>query len=298
MTQTILILGGSGRLARNAAEAFWNAGWQIKFHDRKTGSLKDDAIGVDVILNSWHPSYDKWQEDVPTLTRRVIEAAKASGATVIVPGNVYSYGASMPQVLTEATPHRPSNILCQIRQDMEETFRASGVPIILIRAGDFLDTEQSGNWFDSVMIKLLPKALTYPGNPDIPHSWAFLPDVAQVMVQLANRRSELPRFAEFGFEGYTITGRELAAALGRVTGNVVKLRPFAWWQISLASPFWKMARYLKMMRYLWDTPHSIDGGALHSVLPLVDVTPLDQALSQALPQADHHPFMAEAVAAA
>ena len=36
------------------------------------------------------------------------------------------------------------------------------------------------------------------------------------------------------------------------------------------------------MRYLWDTPHSLDGNLFHRLLPDFRATPVDQALSQAI----------------
>ena len=45
MQQTVLILGGTGRFGRAAAEAFWNAGWRVRVFDRKTDRLPEAADG-------------------------------------------------------------------------------------------------------------------------------------------------------------------------------------------------------------------------------------------------------------
>jgi hypothetical protein len=44
-------------------------------------------------------------ETVPGLTAKVIAAAKATGAAVMIPGNVYVFGRDLPEVLTPDTPH-------------------------------------------------------------------------------------------------------------------------------------------------------------------------------------------------
>lgn len=98
MTQTALILGPTGRFGRNMALAFENAGWAVKRFDRKTDTLNSAAMGADVIVHGWNPTYDRWAKDVPVLTKKVIAAAKVSGATVLIPGNVYVYGADAPAV--------------------------------------------------------------------------------------------------------------------------------------------------------------------------------------------------------
>ena len=88
MTGTVLILGASGRFGRNAAEAFWNAGWQVRNFERGADTLNAAAQGVDVIVNGWTPAYPDWARLVPDLTQQVISAARSSGATVLIPGNI------------------------------------------------------------------------------------------------------------------------------------------------------------------------------------------------------------------
>ncbi|WP_020041478.1 hypothetical protein [Salipiger mucosus] len=279
MTGTVLILGGSGRFGSNAAEAFWNAGWRVRLFDRASGDLDAEAEGADVIVNGWNPAYPDWARDLPGQTRRLIEVARRSGATVLIPGNLYVYGAGSPEVLGVATPHRAENPLGRLRREMEETWRASGCRVILLRAGDFLDTRASGNWFDRMMAPKLPRgALTYPGNPDVPHAWAFLPDLARAAVALAERRVELPAFAEIPFPGITLTGREMAATLTSVMGREVRVRRMHWWPLRLAAPVWPMARHLLEMRYLWDMPHRIDPAPFETLLPGFASTPPEDAL--------------------
>ena len=71
----------------------------------------------------------------------VIEAAKASGATVILPGNVYVFG-NHPGIFDTTTPHRATTKKGRIRMDLEAAYRAAakdGVQTINLRAGDLID---------------------------------------------------------------------------------------------------------------------------------------------------------------
>lgn len=294
MTQTVLILGASGRFGRNAATAFRQAGWTVVAFDRTRDDLQGAARRADVIVNAWNPPYPDWARQVPGLHAQVIEAAKAAGATVIVPGNVYVFGAETPAPWGPDTPHRATNPLGRIRIEMEAAYRASGVRTIILRAGDFLDTEASGNWFDQIMIKPLARGrFTYPGNPDIAHAWAFLPDLTRAAVALAERRKALPQFCDVTFPGYTATGRDIAQALTQVTGRQVTLKQMSWLPLHLARPFWPMAGCLLEMRYLWNTPHRLDGAVFDALLPEFRQTPLIQAVAQAIPpglrKGDVHP---------
>ena len=52
MTQTILILGSSGRCGRHASDAFNVAGWTVRRFDRAHDDLDTAMSGVDVVLNA------------------------------------------------------------------------------------------------------------------------------------------------------------------------------------------------------------------------------------------------------
>lgn len=281
MTQTVLILGGQGRFARNTAAAFAKAGWQVR-HAGRADDLTRAAIGADVIVMGWNPPYHRWVAQVPGQQARVIAAARASGATVIIPGNIYVFGAGAGPVLGTDTPHNATNPLGRVRIALEKAWRDSGLPVILLRMGDFLDTAPSGGMFDRVMLTTLPKGvLRYPGQTDIPHAWAYLPDAARAAVALAERRAHLPRFADVPFPGFTLTGAELAQGLAQARGHNVGLRGVPWWQMRLVQPFMPVIAGIFEMRYLWNMPHQLADQPFRDLLPDFRTTPLPDALRTA-----------------
>jgi nucleoside-diphosphate-sugar epimerase len=122
---------------------------------------------------------------------------------------------------------------------------------------------------------------TYPGRGDVPHAWAYLPDMARAAVLLAERREELGRFEDVPFAGLTLTGDGLAEALSAATGLSLRRARFPWWQLQLARPVWPMARHLLEMRYLWDTPHWLDGARFAELCPEFRATSAEEALAAA-----------------
>lgn len=282
MVGKVLILGSQGRFGRNAAEAFWNAGWSVSCFDRGSDLLVA-AQGADVILHGWNPPYPDWASQIPDQTARVIAAARVSGATVVLPGNLYVYGADAPDSLGPHLPHAATNPLGRIRIEMERQLREANIPLIILRAGDFLDTEASGNWFDKVIVKSLAKGhLTYPGDPQTPHAWAFLPDMARATVELAQRRHYLGLVTDIAFPGYTLTAVDLAAACSAALGKPIRIKRMAWWPIRLMQPFAPIAAPLLEMRYLWDKPQAIARNSFDAVLPDFIATPVAEALAQAI----------------
>lgn len=282
--QTVLILGPTGKFGRASATAFQTAGWNVRRFDRKTDDLMSAARGADVIVMGWHPpTYDTWAHEMPPMHRAVIEAAKATGATVIVPANVYVYGPEAPHGWTADTPHLAKNPLGRLRIEVEQMYRQAGVRTILLRCGDFIDTTASGNWFDRFITKRAVKGtISYPGRTDIPHAWANLPDAARAAVHLAEKRDTLAPFEDVPFDGYTLTGQELASAIGDVLHRRVTVQPFPWWQLKLLRPVMPMLNGVFEMRYLWDLPHSLDGSKLQRLCPGFAPTPLQTALRTAM----------------
>lgn len=282
MQKTVLILGASGRFGRNAAEAFWNAGWSIRSFDRRHDDLNEAAQGADVIVAAWNPAYSDWAAQLPSLHARIQEAARRAGAMVLIPGNVYVYGQDTPAPWREDSPHNARNPLGRLRVEMEKSYRDSGVQTVILRAGDFIDTEASGNWLDRMMLPSLPRgALTYPGRPDIAHAWAWLPDLTRAAAEIAEQKESLPRFTDVSFPGHTMTGAQMADMLSDIAGRRITLRRMSWLPLRLAAPVWPMGRCLLEMRYLWDTPHWLESERFDTLCPRFVPTTPEEALARA-----------------
>ncbi len=283
MTQTILILGASGRVGQAAARAFSDAGWTVRTFDRARDDLARSAAGADVILHAMNPAYPDWATQALPLLDRTLAVAERTGALVILPGNVYVFGDGAPELLGPATPHAARNPLGRIRIEMEARLSRAACPTLVLRAGDFIDSGPSGNWFDKVILGQLDKGrFVYPGALDRLHAWAWLPDLARAMVGLAERRGDLPAHADVPFPGFALTGAELHASVSRAAGTTLEQRRFPWWQLALAAPVWKMARGLREMRYLWSIPHRLDPAPLARLLPDFQPTDPDEALRLAV----------------
>jgi nucleoside-diphosphate-sugar epimerase len=304
MAGRILILGAAGRIGRAAAEAFRDAGWTVTSAARRrsiasiaagTSPVELDAFdadsvakaarGADVVLHALNPPYTHWRRHALPLAETVLNAARTSGATLMLPGNVYNYGSPLPPVIDETTPMRPTSRKGAIRVEIEARCRAAtqdGVRCIVVRAGDFYGGGL-GSWFDRVILKNIATGdVVYPGPTDRRHAWAYLPDLAATMVRLAERREQLAPFACFGFAGHTVTGDELVAALAAATNRTLSVSAMPWTMLRLLSPVVPIFRELAEMAYLWREPHEIDGGKLKATIEDVPSTPFAAAVSAAV----------------
>ena len=282
MNQNVLILGPTGRFGRNAALAFENAGWNVRRFDRASDTLESAAREMDVIVQAWNPPYHKWAAQVIAMQPAIYREALANNATVIIPGNVYMFGNQTPAPWSHTSQHAARNTLGKIRIAMEQSYKDAGVRAIVLRAGDYLDTEASGNWFDKIMAPGLRKGvLTYPGTAGIDHAWRFLLDVARAAVALAEMHKSLDRFTDVCYKGYTLSGEQLAATIATIRGHDVRLKLMQRWPLQLLRPFIPDIKHIIEMEYLWHTPHSLDPTLFNELVPDFSTSPAVDALRKA-----------------
>lgn len=317
LNSCVLILGGRGRLGFATATAFAQAGWRVICHLRPgaqpvadshpsiqwlshnlgdTVGLAQAARGAQVVVHALNPVYTnrQWRRDAPAMLGQSLEITRALGATLMLPGNIYNFGADMPALLSEDTPQQAQTVKGQIRMSMEQQMQASGVRCVVIRAGDFFGGGH-GSWFDQTIAKDLRKgAMTYPGDSNTPTAWAYLPDLARTFVLVAQRRAALGRFEVFHFAGNSLTGQQWLAAMTPVAqargwvapGASLQYKTLPWAIIRIGAWFHPVWASLMEMQYLWKTPHALDNRKLVKLIGAEPHTPLVQAARQALQALD------------
>ncbi|MGU7773079.1 NAD-dependent epimerase/dehydratase family protein [Burkholderia sp. MR1-5-21] len=307
-----LVLGATGGIGGEVARQLRDAGWQVRALQRVLESatlqrdgltwIRGDALdreavmqaarGCSVIVHAVNPpGYRRWSELVLPMVDNTIAAAASAGATVVLPGTVYNFGADAFPVLLEDAPQHPSTRKGAIRVELERRLQAAtaqGVRTIVVRAGDFFGPRAVSNWFSLGLVKpgRPVAAVSVPGRPGVGHQWSYVPDVARAMVELIERRDMLEPFARFHLGGHwDADGTQMAQAVCRVAqrhGLRPALRKFPWWFVWAASPFVTTLRELLEMRYLWREPIRMDNARVTAVLGREPVTPLDTAVEETL----------------
>lgn len=307
--KTALVLGASGGVGGEVARRLAAGGWRVRALARdparapaidgvawvagdamQGAGVLEAARGAALIVHAVNPpGYRNWGTLVLPMIDNTIAAARASGARILLPGTIYNYGAGTAQPLTEATPQLASSRKGAIRVELERRLQAAaqqGVRVLIVRAGDFFGPRPGNNWFSQGLVR--PgrplAALTYPGAAGVGHAWAYLPDLADTMVRLAEQEARLGRFECFHFRGHwDADGSRMVQAIGRVSGTArLKVKPLPWAALWLLSPLVAMFREMLEMRYLWREPFELDNTRLLQFLGSETHTPLDAAVAAAL----------------
>ena len=254
------------------------------------GDVLRAARGASVIVHAVNPpGYRNWGKVVLPMIDNTIAAAKAVGARIVLPGTVYNFGPDAFPSLVEDSPQHPLTVKGKIRVALEQRLEAAagdGAPVLIVRAGDYFGPGAGNTWFAQGVVKPgEPLAfVTHPGKKGVGHQWAYLPDVAETMVQLIERADTLPNFARFHMDGFfDADGTQMTAAIRRVTGKPdLKVKGFPWLFVRLASPFVRMFRELSEMRYLWRVALRMRNARLVAALGAEPHTPIDEAVRATL----------------
>ncbi|MFI0258061.1 NAD-dependent epimerase/dehydratase family protein [Streptomyces sp. NPDC017056] len=245
------------------------------------GRLTEAARGAAAIHQCASPPYHRWTRDWPALAASVNQVAEATGAVLVMLGNLYGYGP-VDGELTEDLPLAATGPKGRVRAELWERARAlheaGRVKAVEVRASDFFGpgVTDGGHLASRVVPRLLDgKPVSVLGDPDVPHSWTYLPDVAATMAQAAVLEEAWGRAWHVPTEP-ALSVREMVgrlAAQARVEPVPVRRLPSAVvGALSVVSP---LLRELREIRYQFDRPFVVDSTAYRKAFTAA-ATPLDE----------------------
>ena len=112
---------------------------------------------------------------------------------------------------------------------MAQRARRSGLRSVVIRAGDFFGGGRGSLAGPGDRQGPAARASSvYPGPLDVPHAWAYLPDLARAFERVAQHPARLDGAQVFHFAGHALTGRTGARRWRRLRAKpagCVRTRP-------------------------------------------------------------------------
>lgn len=304
MGKTITILGINGHVGHASAQAFSAAGWRVIGMGRtnrhplasvefvpgdadRVEDMRRATAEADVVLNALNLPYDKWGNGAAeALMARVIEAVADRGKTLLFPGNIYNYRASDTLVIPDLAP-KPQTERGAIRVRMEAQLAAAAqsgrLQAIILRAGNFYGSSLGGDWFGQLILREANKNRVAL-NParTVRTAWAYLPDLAQAFLTLAEHRESFEAFENFHFSGHLVNADQLFAAMQKSVPQKLKRVTYPWLMLGLMGIFNPVIRGLIEMRYLWEHEIGLADPRLDALLGSDFGTPLDVAIAATL----------------
>lgn len=239
------------------------------------------------LYNCANPAYHRWTTDWPPIAASLLGAAEQTGAGLVTMGNLYAYGP-VDRPMTEDLPLRPAGKKAGVRArmwtDALAAHDAGRVRATEARASDYFgpgltDTSHLG---ERVVPRILSgRTVRVIGDPDAPHSWTFVPDVARALTILGTDDRAWGRPWHVPTNP-PLTQREMIGEASRAAGvagpRVVPLPHFALRAAGLVSP---LIRELEETRYQFVRPFVLDSSAFTTTFGVAP-TPMDQALGETI----------------
>lgn len=213
------------------------------------------CTNADVIYQCAAPPYHQWTIAFPAIQEAAIAAAEASGAVLVAVENLYGYGRA--GTLTEDMPlsamTRKGALRAQLSEELMSAHAAGRARCVAGRATDFfgprVHMSALGERFWPAVLS--GKTVDWIGDPDAPHSFAYLSDLAAAYVALGKTPStwgqawHLPALPP-------ITAREICEMARPSGAPPAKFRQTPSWLLHAVGLFQPAAGEMVEMRYMFD----------------------------------------------
>jgi nucleoside-diphosphate-sugar epimerase len=261
--------------------------------------LSELARGAATITNCANPAYTEWHTVWPPLAASILAAAESSGAVLVTLSNLYAYAPpTRPMRATDPLdpPTDKGEIRAAMWRDALAAHEAGRIRAAEARASDFVGpgVGKNGHLGDRVVPKVLAgKSVSVLGDPDAPHSWTAIQDVARTLVALgADERA-------WGRAWHVPTAppqssREMIDRMAGLAGvEPVKVRSVPRIALAAASLVSADMREIRKVAYQFEQPFVIDAADTTAVFG-IEPTPLDDTLQATIDS--YRPSPAAAVA--
>ncbi|MEA3511182.1 MAG: NAD-dependent epimerase/dehydratase family protein [Actinomycetota bacterium] len=246
-----------------------------------------------VVYFSLNPPYTSWPEMFPPLQAAVIEGAASAGAKLVAVDNLYMYGPTAGQPLTEDLPHaattRKGSVRAKMAEDLMAAHDAGKVRVAAGRPSDYFGPRG--------LLTAMGERVFYPalsgkkaqvmGDPDQLHSYSYLPDVARALIVLGER-DEADGKAWHLPNAPAVTTRQFIEMVYEAAGTEAGIQAMPRIMVSAVGLFNGNVRELKEMLYEFEEPFVVDDSRFETAFG-GSATPLPEAIDTTVAWFRSHP---------
>jgi nucleoside-diphosphate-sugar epimerase len=242
------------------------------------------AEGASVVYQCLNAPYTDWPARFPPLQRGVLSAAERNDALLVSLENLYGYGPTAGKAMTEDLPLAATTVKGRTRAAMTQELLAAAeagrVRIAIGRASDFFGAGiTTGTTLGERVFAnaIAGKRADFIGNPDLPHTYSYVPDIAAGLATLGTDERAVDGVWHLpGPE--TVTTRQLLELVAGDVGHPVGVRTLPKLAVRALGLFNPMMRELVEMSYEFDESFVLDTTKYQSTFGNA-ATPLTTAIT-------------------
>ncbi len=239
------------------------------------------ADGASVVYQALNPPYHRWHELFPALQDGALAAAKAAEARYVSIDNLYMYD-SFSGPISEDTAVQPRSRKGELRARMAAAVLAAHergeVCASILRSSDYYGPGVTASAFGERVFPpiLAGKAGEALGSLDIPHSYAYIEDVARAAVVLGSS-DEAAGGVWIAPHAPAVTQRDALGGVFALAGRQPRFKVVRPGMMRLAALFDKGAREMVELMYEFTRPFTVDSGRIERMLGLT-ATSLEEGM--------------------
>jgi nucleoside-diphosphate-sugar epimerase len=281
---TLHVIVGAGPVGSATAALLPQAGEQVRVVTRSGGGPSLEGVervaadatdtdrlavlaeGAEVLYNCASPAYHRWVSDWPPLARSMLRVAETTGAVLVTMSNLYGYGPS-DRPFKESVPLEAAGPKGKVRatvwMEALQAHQGGRVRVTEAWASDYFGP---GVGVQSPIGRAIGpvvrgRTVWVFGDPDVPHSWTYVPDIAATLVTLGAYERAWGRPWHVPANP-PLTQRQVLCELARLAGRTApRVRSRGGSQLRAAGIVIPAARELEEVRYQFDQPFVVDSSA-------------------------------------
>jgi nucleoside-diphosphate-sugar epimerase len=302
LTYSHAVIFGAGQVGMTLMEQLTQAGVTVTLVNRRgrvseqlpagaticAGDITNPATvaqlaqNAEVVFATAQPEYTEWPAKWPPLMQSLIDGIAQTSARLVFVDNLYMYGPTQGKPIHEDLPYaatgRKGSTRAHIATMLLDAHKAGKVRATIGRASDFYgpratDTAIFGDRFFAAAFA--GKAADLFGNPDLPHTYTYVPDFARALITLSRSEDAYGR-AWHVPNTQTVSTRAMVEHFAQALGRPIRTRVVSPLMLSMVGLFVPIVREMKEMAYEFDEPYIVDDSRFRAIFP-VQVTPADEA---------------------
>jgi nucleoside-diphosphate-sugar epimerase len=266
LTESLLRSGYAVRVAKRSPRGV-PEGAEAVFGDATDPEFcRRAVVDAAVVYHCMNPAYSAavWEDVLPKSQENLVTAAGSEGARLVVLENLYMVGTGGAGDIDEDTPFDPQSrkgeIRARLAESLLEAHERGDVAAVSGRASDFYGPRGTGTHFAERFWKpaLAGKPAEFLPNPDLPHTYHFIPDVAEGLKALGTGPDEIlgrPWMLPCAPAEPT---RALVDRFGSALGSPIRLRGMPRIVRKVVGLFLPILREVDEMLHQWEVPFVVD----------------------------------------
>lgn len=298
-----LVLGASGGMGYSIVHELVNRGIKVTAFARSEEKLKDLYHGLDLvtiqsgdvfdmnqlvtaasqadtIFQAANLPYEQWSEKLIPFYKNVIQSAEVTGAKLAFVENIYAYGKSPSEKVTETMQKNPHTKKGKIRLQVEELIKRANVEAIIAHFPDFYGPNAENSILHFTLKNVIQhKNAFFVGDQHIAREFIYTPDGAKALVTLALEKTAYGQ--NWNIPGYDVmTGDQLIAILRSLLGYKKSVFTVTKGMIRMLGLFNPTMREVVEMFYLNEEPVILNGAKYEKEIGPLPRTSYQEGLKQ------------------